>query len=276
MTIIENMSNADYHSHDSVSKSQLDIINRSPFHLRYAAPREATRGMEMGTAIHTAILEPERFANEYMLLKGVDDRRSSAYKEAVKIYGSERVLTGPESDKVSGMQESVLSNHYAMEILGHPNCRKELSVFATDPVTGLAVRCRFDAIAGLRAIDLKKTQDIRASEFARSVINYRYHVQAAFYTDVWLWETGENLERFEFLAVEEQCPNASKIWRFPADVLEYGRRQYRADLNRYAECLNSGEWPAINQESEVLDMPGWFINQIESEMDDSEFTFTEE
>src|SRR5690606_39465824 len=71
MTIITtSMSNEEYHSlPDSISKSGLDLIARSPAHYRYAERREPTRAMVIGTAIHAAILEPDVFATEYLLLR---------------------------------------------------------------------------------------------------------------------------------------------------------------------------------------------------------------
>lgn len=276
MPIIEHMSSAEYFAADGISKSGLDLIARSPAHFRYAAPRVASRNMEIGTAIHTAILEPERFASEYMLLRDVEDRRASAYKEAVKVHGSERVLTGPESDKVAGMQESVWLNTDAAKFLRDSRTRTELSIFTTDPVTGVAVKCRFDALLGVAGLDLKKTQDVRADVFMRSVWNYRYHVQAAFYADVFEWETGESLDDFQFLAIEEEAPNASKLYRLPHDLIAYGRKLYRADLNTYAACLESGHWPAIDGSCEVLNPAGWMLAIIENDADESGMTFGED
>jgi exodeoxyribonuclease VIII len=256
----DQLSNDDYHRSDGISKSGLDLILRSPAHYRFAEKREATRAMEIGTALHCAILEPERFASEYMLLRNCTDRRASEYKEAVKVWGAERVLTGAEAARVAGMQESVRNNPH-LSMLAEPG-RCELSVFATDPETGIVVRCRFDKLTddGL-AIDLKKTQDIR--DFAKSVANYGYHMQAAFYSDVWEWATGGPLAGFVFAAVEEQMPHASAPITLDAEALDIGRMLYRRALNEYAECLNTGEWPGIAMPPAELQLPGWYINQFE-------------
>ncbi len=258
----DQLSNEDYHRSDGISKSGLDLILRSPAHYRFAEKREATRAMEIGTALHCAILEPERFASEYMLLRNCTDRRASEYKEAVKVWGVERVLTGAEAARVAGMQESVRNNPH-LSMLAEPG-RCELSVFATDPETGIVVRCRFDKLTddGL-AIDLKKTQDIR--DFAKSVANYGYHMQAAFYSDVWEWATGEPLAGFVFAAVEEQMPHASAPITLDAEALDIGRMLYRRALNEYAECLNTGEWPGIAMPPAELQLPGWYINQFEND-----------
>jgi hypothetical protein len=266
------LSNEDYHRHESISKSGLDLISRSPAHFFYAARREPTRATQIGTAIHAAILEPEKFAREYMLLRNVTDRRASEYKQAVATWGADNVLTGTEADKVAGMQESCRNNTAAREYFSEPY-RTELSVIATDPETGVIVRCRFDLLTESgRALDLKKTQDVRGSEFMRSVHNYRYHVQAAFYSDVWLWATGEPLQSFDFLAVEENMPHPSRVFTLDDEAIEIGRALYRKDLNLYAKCLDAGEWPGIDCEPELLSLPSWAVSSFE---DSQEVNFEE-
>ena len=266
----DQLSNEEYHAADGISKSGLDLILRSPAHYRFSEKREATRAMEIGTALHCSILEPERFAADYMLLREVTDRRASAYKEACKVWSAERVLTGSEADKVAGMQESVLA-HPVLGRFVKAQGRCELSVFAVDPETGVLVKCRFDKLLDAKlAIDVKKTQDLR--DFGKSVANYGYHMQAAFYSDVWQWATGETLEGFMFAAVEESMPHASAMITLDDEAMDIGRMEYRKALNTYAECLERDEWNGIYQELAPVQLPSWYINQFENE---SEVKFDE-
>ena len=266
----DQLSNEAYHAAPGISKSGLDLVARSPAHYAYAAPRTATRAMEIGTALHCAILEPERFATDYMLLREVTDRRASAYKEACKVWAAENVLTGTEADRVAGMQESVLSHSVLRKFMIAPG-RCELSVFANDPETGVLVKCRFDKLLDAKiAIDVKKTQDLR--DFGKSVANYGYHTQAAFYTDVWKWATGEDLEGFMFAAVEELMPHASAMMTLDDEAMDIGRMLYRKALNTYAECWERDEWNGIEQEHAPIQLPSWYVNQFENE---SEVKFDE-
>lgn len=259
---ITNMPDAAYHGFPyGVSKSGLDLIEKSPAHYYHAARKEPSRAMEIGTAVHTAILEPERFAREYVLLAHVSDRRASEYREAIKVHGSERVLVSHEADKVAAMQEAVLSQIGDRISDGH----KELSAFCADPETGVIVRCRYDVLHG-GAIDLKKTQDAREREFARSVANYRYYVQDALYSDVYEWITGERLESFEFAAVEENPPHTACVYPLDDEWREYGRVCYRRNLETFAQCEHSGEWPHYQPESRILSAPGWMAAEIEEEI----------
>ena len=257
--IITGMSNADYHAHDSISKSGLDLIARSPAHFRYQEKRESTRSMVIGSALHAAVLEPDLFASQYMLLRNVTDRRASEYKQAVAVHGADFVLIGSEADYVAGMQETVRSHPYSWRVLSEPG-RAELSVITNDPVTGVAVRCRFDWLTDAgKPLDLKTTQDARPEAFSRSVANYRYHVQAAFYSDVWQWETGETLDRFVFLAVEKAMPHALVPYMLDDEAIAEGRRLYREALNLYADCLERDEWPAYGSDPQWLCLPSWAV-----------------
>ncbi len=59
--------NSDYHGGGLVTKSKLDLVDRSPAHLKYQLdnPREETKALRIGKALHCAVLEPEVFMNEY-------------------------------------------------------------------------------------------------------------------------------------------------------------------------------------------------------------------
>jgi hypothetical protein len=50
-----------YHAVDALSKSMMTKILKSPAHYRAALDehQEPTKSMQMGTAIHTAVLEPQ-------------------------------------------------------------------------------------------------------------------------------------------------------------------------------------------------------------------------
>lgn len=266
--ITTELSNAEYHAHDSISKTGLDLIARSPAHYRYSERREATRAMVIGSAVHAAILEPDLFAKQYMLLRDVKDRRTSEYKQAVAVHGADFVLTGTEADYVAGIQESVRTHSQLSALLSEPG-RAELSVITTDPVTGVAVRCRFDWLtdAGV-PLDLKTTLDARPDAFSRSVSSYRYHVQAAFYCDVWEWETGDKLDRMIFAALEKSMPHAVSLYMLDDEAMMVGRKLYREALNTYARCLESGHWPGYEGGVQLLNLPPWAVELNDEEYDD--------
>jgi exodeoxyribonuclease VIII len=262
--LLAGIPNADYHAAPGIGKSGLDLINRSPAHFRYAPSREPSRNMVLGSATHAAILEPDTFARDYVIVDCAD-KRASIWKEAVAARGADAVLTRAESDQIAGMAESCRSNPAIASILAAG--RAELSLFATDPVTGVRVKIRPDWLTDAGQIaDLKTTADASDEGFGKSIVNYRYYVQQAFYQDVFSWAFGD-VPDFVFLVCESEMPHCSTIVRLPHDVLQYGRKVYRENLNAYARALESDEWHGIPSDEHVIMLPGWFIGQIENEQE---------
>lgn len=270
---VHRMPNEVYHSTpEGISSSGLKQMLRSPAHYKFQASSEPSRAMILGTAIHTALLEPDRFADEYVLLRDVKDRRASEYKQAVKVHGSENVLVSSEADNVAGMQETVLANPAMSERLQAEGWR-ELSLFVRDPETGVLIRVRYDllSVSGI-AVDVKKCQDARPEEFSKAIFNYGYDLQAALYSDAFEWATGKPLGAFEFAAIEEQMPHGHKLYLLDETAMQEGRRKYREALSLYAECERSNDWPNLSCDGvEILGLPGWRVNQIENEIEQEIF-----
>jgi len=266
---IANMPDDVYHAHpEGISSTGLKAMLRSPAHFRFQSARAPSRAMEMGSAIHTALLEPSRFKKDYVLLRDVKDRVASEYKQAIKVHAPSRVLTAREADKVSGMQEAILSNLLMRSRLTCEGWR-ELSLFVRCPETGVLVRVRFDLLTEDGVIvDVKKTQDARPEPFSRAIDNYSYDLSAALYSDALEWATGER-HTFEFAAVEEEMPHGHKLYQPCNTTLEEGRRKYREALALFAECEKTGSWPSLPcDEVEVISLPGYRLSQIESELQD--------
>lgn len=268
MPIYENMPAEDYFAIDAASNSGLKLIRRSPAHFKYREPGTGdTRAKQIGSAIHMALLEPEKFGAHYLVAES-DDRVSSYYKGLAKDVGGHRVLTRPEHRRIVGMQDAAYANKRFKSYMQAPG-RNELSVVTTDPETGATIKCRFDRkLDGLPAFDLKKCQDARGIEFAKAITNYAYYMQIAFYRHVWFCETGERISEFPIAAVEEDSPHGFVMHDLDEIALELGRIHFREALNTYAECKASGIWPAYADESEVTSVTGWAANEL---LDDDMF-----
>jgi len=262
---ITGMPESAYHLHPAISKSGLDKVNKSPAHYKDAPEWTPTPAMMLGTAIHTAILEPDRFEAEYIVTEA-KDRRQKAYKDDVAEHGVERVLLPHDYQHVRNMQKA-LHDHPSVGPMVRMDGHREVSAFARDPETGVQVRCRYDLLGDRTAVDLKKSRDVLPFGFGRSVASYRYHVQVAFYSDLHEWITGEKLREFWLLAIEESFPYTPVPYLLDDMVIEAGRLAYRRDLNTYARCLESGEWPKFEPESPYLPVPGWVTAELEDALE---------
>ena len=272
---VANMPADIYHAHDSASSSGLRLLLRSPDHFKNGEEKDQTRAMVLGSALHMACLEPDIFYDTYRLLRSSENRMTSEYKTAKKEFGEEFVLVKPEIERLEGMAKSlkdlVILNYWLYE---NDYSHKELSGFAIDPETGLMCRHRFDAYIGriATAIDLKTTTDARKPAFEKKILDFGYHIQAAFYADQYNWITGEKIEKFIFAAIETSAPYAVKVYELEQDSMDAGRKKYRQALNEYAQCKASDTWPSYDQEIETIGIPQWALEK--DSIDD--FIFTDE
>ncbi|ECI4315155.1 exodeoxyribonuclease VIII [Salmonella enterica] len=255
--------NEAYHAGPGVSKSQLDDIADTPaiYLWRKNAPvdTEKTKSLDIGTAFHCRVLEPEEFSKRFIIAPEFN-RRTSAGKEEEKTFLEEcartgrTVLTAEEGRKIELMYQSVMAlplGQWLVESAGYA----ESSVYWEDPETGILCRCRPDKIIPEFhwIMDVKTTADIQ--RFRTAYYDYRYHVQDAFYSDGYRAQFGD-IPTFVFLVAS----TTAECGRYPVEIFMMGedaklagQREYRRNLQTLAECLNNDEWPAIK----TLSLPRW-------------------
>lgn len=262
----DQLSNAAYHSGPGISCTGLKKIAVSPAHFKRGEFKQ-TAAMAMGSATHSAILEPESFSKQYVTLPSGKDRRSAEYKSLCAEYGTDNVLVSADSYQIGAMQTAVRANPVANKWLYQEPGRNELSVYAKDPETGVLVRCRFDRLLDRGfSPDLKTTTDASPRGFSNAIAKYGYAFQAAFYLDTYYWATGDVLDGFGFIAVESKAPHNVMCYRLDDESIEVGRAQYRSALNTYANCLESGVWDGYDgaSEEQLIGLPFWALEQSDS------------
>lgn len=269
-----------YHGGPGISKSGLDLIARSPRHYRFATDaandnaRTPTAAQRVGSLAHKLILEPDSFHAEYVVGPKFD-RRTNAGKEAAAAFEVEAagrtVITEDEFEQANAMLHAVGAHPFAAALFRKG--RAEVSAYWNDPATGVLCRCRPDYWRrdGI-LVDLKTTDDSSPEEFGRSVLKWRYHVQAAFYLEgarLAMEQSPVDLDleiglpaEFVFVAVEKNPPHAVAVYRLDRDSIEVGRREMRADLDRYATCLANDDWPAFGDTLLPLSLPEWHLRKV--------------
>lgn len=265
----DKLSNSDYHSGAGISCTGLKKIAVSPAHYKHGEFKQ-TAAMAIGSATHSAILEPESFAKQYVTLPAGKDRRSAEYRALCASHGTDNVLVSADAHQINIMQTAVRANPVANKWLYQEPGRNELSVYAKDPETGVLVRCRFDRLLNRGfSPDLKTTVDASPRGFSNAIAKYGYAFQAAFYLDTYFWATGDRLSGFGYIAVESKAPHNVMCYRLDDESIEIGRSQYRAALNKYAECLESGVWHGYDDcdMETLIGLPNWQISQYEESLE---------
>lgn len=303
-----------YEAAEGVSKHGLDAIAISPLH-HWAYYRNPERGRQkdtparvLGSAIHTSILEPERFDLEYVQEPNIKSYTTALdkledYKRACKELGLKVTGTKPELKKqIQAHTESAYDfwdDTYEQQTFGrivlsdsdwrvtktitarvrkHPAAsellkygKAEQSIFWVDKDTRVKCKGRIDWLApkapeGVTVFDLKSTTDASPDGFQRSVLKYRYYVQAAMYLDG-LFEIGYDPDSFIFGAWEKHSPHAAALYYATNDMLETGRQEYKNLLKTYKKCLETDNWPGYSQDIQPLGMPEHFKASSLSELD---------
>lgn len=272
----DQLSNAAYHSGPGVSNSGLKLIgDKTPFHFwgRYLAPNrethQSTKAQMIGTAIHAAALEPDKFEEEYVIAP-FKDRRAAGYKAWSKEQSKHILLPG-EMRNVKGMHRSLHAHKTAGALLRAAG-QFEFSAYAEDPETGVLVRARYDLLLDSGwCVDLKKCQDASPTGAGKAIGNYGYFHQDAFYRDVLTWASGEEPAGFVFIFVEEEPPHAVGVYQLSIDDINRGRRLYRRNLNIYAECLQRNFWPGYSDDPVEIDLPSWDRRRIDTILNDETY-----
>lgn len=273
--------NEEYHSGPGISKSHLDVVARSPFHYwaKYLNPNRPepetpTQAMILGTATHTAILEPDLFPSQYITLpENAPKRPTSAqlkaknpsaetilaidwWEDFEKANAGKIILTPDDYATCMAMRDAVHTHPVAAQLL--TDGESEQSFYAIDNDTGELIKCRPDWLRNNGVmVDVKTTEDASPDGFGRSVANYRYFVQAPWYLDILKRLYGEAPQWFIFIAVEKKYPFGVGVYFVENDQLDIGRARYVKDLAAIHECKTRGTWPGYSEQVEPLRLPKW-------------------
>lgn len=186
--------------------------------------------------------------------------------------GHRRILTPEQWTQIHNMRDAVLA-HPAASALMTMRGKAEQSVYWVDEATGELCRCRPDwwpQEMGM-VVDVKTTEDASPEGFAKSIVNWRYHVQHPYYLDgiaVAIKQSRSKIpapKAFVFLVVEKTaCVVNGKakgvaVYVLDQDGVALGRAEYKRDLQVYAECNRTGIWPGYGDKIQNISVPQWHI-----------------
>jgi exodeoxyribonuclease VIII len=280
-SLIERMSNDEYHACPEFSSSQLKDILRSSAHfysnnILKENERETKKHLDFGTLAHTLFLEPEQFENEFVIGPKFDRRTKAGKEEAAaweaanqgKIIIDEDMLQGAKriANNLRGLSSyQLMQDHFGMA---------EASIFFTDPVYGLNLRIRpdyhivpCDEFKNGLLLDVKTSTDARPFKFMRSCADFGYDISAAMYREGFQqhYGTAEKPE-FIFLVAESSAPFNVKQYRASDLFLSIGERRYNKAKELLAESLLIDKWSGYSTELEDISLPQYMLNQaIENE-----------
>lgn len=230
-----------------LSYSSLKAFGKSPNHyLSYiAGDSKPSLAMELGTAIHCAVLEPDRFDETYDLSE--HRKNTKAYREMAAQRPETTFLNSSDWNTVSRVSDAVkMQDHHDLISLAD---RYEVEV--TGDIKGLPFRGFVDAMGVNYLVDLKTCRDASPQEFQRSAWNFDYYLQAAVYCEL----TG--LRDFWIVACETQAPYNVVSYYISDEYLDRGRAKLYNLIEKFKAWDGEPQGYAQGDNYFTLDAPRW-------------------
>lgn len=254
------MSANEYHRHPAIGSSSVKIlIDETPAHYLYKRehPEESTLAQKFGQIIHTALLEPDVFANLAIVEPEFSGKGSREAKDNWHTqYDGRIILKRDQMIQIDGLIKALKAHPIGMKCLAHG--RAEDSIFWTNPETGIECKGRFDFTHENKfLVDVKTTTSVQFHSFQKDVANYGYHVQAAHYLEGAQLVLGSQFTDFLILAIEKDAPHCCRIFRIDESALNEAKALRYKALKELAHCLKTKVFPGYSQEIVSLDLPVW-------------------
>jgi hypothetical protein len=143
----------------------------------------------------------------------------------------------------------------------------EMSLYATDPKTGIRLRGRPDWLTTIDGqlwiIDFKTSDTANPNQFARKGAGYFYHGQHAWYQDLIKAAGLSPSPRFIDIVCEKTPPYVVTVVEFDTDAVTEGRRLNRQAINIYADCVRTNTWPDYGPGIHPISLPLWAFDNEE-------------
>ena len=257
------------------SQSMVKVHIESPmlYHGRYITgefpPDPPGKALQAGSALHLAVLQPDKF--DAGVIAAPDcDRRTKAGKELYAAFCEESagkiVLSQDDYANVRRMADGVFASDMARGLLEHPRLTEQAFRW-TDPASGLELKAKLDilipdAFDYALVLDIKSSKDPTPEKFAKSVCEYGYDIQEAFYKRAASLFTGKPAV-FAFVCIRSEPPfdcwvyQLSPQWQTAAELL------LNTSLAALADAYTTDYWLAPGQEVlTALEAPGWARNRL--------------
>lgn len=222
---------------------------------------------DIGHAAHKLVLG---VGPELVVVDAGDWRTKAAkeHRDAAHADGKVPLLVH-EHEQVQGMAAALRAHPIASALFRPDAGKPEQSLFWPDEPTGIWRRGRLDWLPGNRnggrliVPDYKTTGSAEPGSLARSIANFGYFQQAAWYLEgVAALGLADNAA-FLFVCQEKTQPYLVTVVELDYDALRIGFDRNRRAVEVYAECVARDEWPAYTNDIEQISLPSWAARQFE-------------
>ncbi len=252
------MSNEVYHATAGISSSAVkSVYKKSLAHWKGEKRNPNNPAFAMGTAVHALLLE-EHLTD--LVVKGPKTKASAAFKAMKEeMVGDQVLLTEVEYNVAQRIAKGALNNPVCKDALRHADRENEVSIFASDPISGLMLKTRPDLMirSEQTVYDVKTTLDASPRGFGQlECFKWGYHIQAAFY--VYVCQLADlDIQEFSFIACEKSSPYISHLHVVGPELMEKATEQMHRTLGLIAEGNAKEEFGTGWGDFSILDCPKW-------------------
>ena len=272
--IVESLPAQAYHSDDAVGSSLIRKLQTStPMHAKAMMETPmSSPAMSLGTALHAAMLEPENDLAQAVVQPDIDKRTKLGKEEHAAFSAAHLgrcIITQEQAENLDGMVIACLKDWRIKHALSACK-RREVSVFGS--IGGHPAKARLDAWNGHgMVLDLKTTRDL-ACDFEKSIANFGYGLQAAWYREVLrsVFRTEGRLMpddfSFVFLVVETTYPHGTAVYRMSDEVMDCYSDRLVELQKQWWECVLKNEYSGWPQNDVVdIGLPPWAMKKLQEQ-----------
>lgn len=268
--IYDNLSNKEYHASEGISSSGIKHLIKSPAHYKasIATPTEPTPEMIKGSVIHTLILEPHKFEQEFAV-GAFNYRRGKEYDKAINDNPGKIVISESDYDEclqiVGAFKKEVELNPLLKRLLEGD---KEHSFYWNDFMTNVLCKCRPDNITPDGVIvDIKTSKDASKDYFQKALVDLGYFISAAFYlrgVNATRREASKTCDKefkvahqFCFIVIETKAPFSVALYYLDRDSIKVAEMLIDKALEALAKCQETGNYEGYSRALEEIGLPKW-------------------
>jgi len=212
------------------------------------------------SALHCALLEPDRFSSAYQL---ADGRRTAARKAEAEAAGV-TLLTDRDFAAIEAIGAAVREHGPAFDVLTDPSARTEVSITWRETVAGKSwpMKGRIDLLVEregrLLVVDLKAVPRVSPRHVAVEIARRCYHGQLAHYC-AGLRAAHPGVEvGAAIIAYEARPPYDVGLFLLGQDEALWAGEVYRAEaLARYTTAHAARDWPGACPLPVEVKLPRW-------------------
>ncbi len=263
-----------------LSNSRIKTILTSMRHFEWSYIKKIKSGdtasKRLGRIVHTAVLEPESFKDNHVIVPKFEGKGSRAAKAEFMggLPHDAIVINETEVDKILYMIDSVQNHPSASKVL--KGSVFEVNGYVWDERHELWWLIKPDALRTTVISDLKTSQSADPHDFSRDIFNYGYYIQAPIYMDQGSRLLKEKVTQFPFVVIENQAPYVCEVYKVADHLVETGRQlvdmavnSYKFHMREYEKSLNDGTryfWPGYTGAGGIteISIPTWAQYRLEA------------